>query len=129
MFPCRDVQQGRSFPCRLFHNAHLQQTGHGKQTRGATTYIRSKENLEVPLSNFFDKIDYPVLTDLEMPNLDGFELTRKIKADARFAHLSVVALTSLAGEEDMAKGRAVGIDDYQIKLDREKLLAFLKTLR
>lgn len=67
-----------------------------------------------------------VLTDLEMPNLDGFELTKKIKEDNRYAHLHVIALTSLAAEEDMAKGRSVGIDDYQIKLDREKLLERIK---
>lgn len=63
-----------------------------------------------------------VLTDLEMPNMDGFELTKKIKADKRFSHLKVVALTSLADEEDVAKGQKAGIDDYQIKLDRETLV-------
>ena len=63
-----------------------------------------------------------VLTDLEMPNLDGFQLTKMIKSDSRFNHLSVIALTSLAAEEDVARGKAVGIDDYQIKLDRERLL-------
>ena len=68
-----------------------------------------------------------VLTDLEMPNLDGYELTEKVKADVRFSHLPVVACTSLAGEEDMAKGRAVGIDDYQIKLDKEKLLESIRS--
>jgi len=63
-----------------------------------------------------------VVTDLEMPNMDGFELTKNIKADQRFAALPVIALTSLASDEHMAKGKEVGIDDYQIKLDREKLL-------
>ncbi|MCW7752419.1 chemotaxis protein CheW [Desulfobotulus sp. H1] len=67
-----------------------------------------------------------VLTDLEMPNMDGFELTRKIKGDVRFSHLTVIALTSLAGEGDILKGQAVGIDDYQIKLDREKLLISIR---
>ena len=63
-----------------------------------------------------------VVTDLEMPNMDGFELTEHIKSDDRFNHLPVLALTSLAGEEDVARGKKVGIDDYQIKLDKEKLL-------
>lgn len=67
-----------------------------------------------------------ILTDLEMPNMDGFELTQKIKSDPRFSHLTVIALTSLAGEEDMIRGRAAGIDDYQIKLDREKLLISIR---
>ncbi len=63
-----------------------------------------------------------VLTDLEMPNLDGYGLTKKIKGDNRFSHLPVIALTSLAGEEDIEKGRQTGIDDYQTKLDRERLM-------
>jgi two-component system chemotaxis sensor kinase CheA len=63
-----------------------------------------------------------VVTDIEMPNMDGFALTEKIKGSSAFAHLPVIALTTLAGDEDIAKGKKVGIDDYQIKLDREKLM-------
>jgi len=63
-----------------------------------------------------------VVTDIEMPNMDGYGLTRTLKADQRFSQLPVIALTSLAGDEDIARGKAAGIDDYQIKLDRDKLL-------
>jgi two-component system, chemotaxis family, sensor kinase CheA len=63
-----------------------------------------------------------VVTDIEMPNLNGYELSEKIKKDKRFADLPIIALTTMAGEEDIARGEAVGIDDYQIKLDREKLM-------
>jgi len=63
-----------------------------------------------------------VVTDIEMPNLDGYELSDKIRKDKRFADLPIIALTTMAGEENIAKGEAVGIDDYQIKLDREKLM-------
>ncbi len=64
-----------------------------------------------------------VVTDIEMPNMNGFELTNIIKTDPRFSHLPVIALTTLAGEEDVAKGKAVGVDEYHIKLDKEKLMA------
>jgi len=63
-----------------------------------------------------------VVTDLEMPNLDGLGLAKKIKSDERYRHLPVIALTTLADDEDLARGREVGIDDYQVKLDREKLM-------
>jgi two-component system, chemotaxis family, sensor kinase CheA len=63
-----------------------------------------------------------VLTDIEMPNMDGFVLTEKIKGDKRFRHLPVIALTTLAAEEDIARGKAVGVDEYQIKLDKERLM-------
>jgi two-component system, chemotaxis family, sensor kinase CheA len=64
-----------------------------------------------------------VVTDIEMPNLNGFQLTQRIKTDKRFTGLPVIALTTLAGEEDIAKGKAVGIDEYHIKLDKERLMA------
>ena len=63
-----------------------------------------------------------VVTDIEMPNMDGFELTEKIRQEPRFAQLPVIALTTLAGDEDVAKGKAVGIDEYHIKLDKERLM-------
>jgi two-component system, chemotaxis family, sensor kinase CheA len=64
-----------------------------------------------------------VVTDIEMPNMNGFELTQKIRSDPRFIRMPVVALTTLAGEEDVAKGKSVGIDEYHIKLDKERLMA------
>ncbi len=77
------------------------------------------------LNEHADKVSI-VVTDLEMPNMDGFQLTEKIRADERFSHLTVIALTSLAGDEDIAKGKKVGIDDYQVKLDRDKLLESIR---
>jgi two-component system chemotaxis sensor kinase CheA len=70
------------------------------------------------------KVD-AVVTDIEMPNLTGLGLTQRIRADGRFARLPVIGLTSLAGEDDIAKGKAAGIDDYQVKLDRDRLTAAL----
>jgi two-component system chemotaxis sensor kinase CheA len=63
-----------------------------------------------------------VLTDIEMPNLDGLGLTQRIRNDERFAHLPVIALTSVAGEAAEKRGLAAGIDDYLIKLDKEKVV-------
>ena len=63
-----------------------------------------------------------VVTDIEMPAMDGFELTRRIKSSNAYSHLPVIALTTLAGDEDIEKGHQVGINDYQIKLDRENLV-------
>jgi two-component system chemotaxis sensor kinase CheA len=70
------------------------------------------------------KVD-AVVTDIEMPRLGGLGLTQRIRADQRFTRLPVIGLTSLAGEDDIAKGKAAGIDDYQIKLDRDRLSSAL----
>ena len=78
------------------------------------------EALEV-LEEHVDDITM-VVTDIEMPNMDGFQLTEKIRQNPEFSHLPVIALTTLAGDEDVARGKAVGIDEYHIKLDKERLM-------
>jgi two-component system chemotaxis sensor kinase CheA len=67
-----------------------------------------------------------VTTDVEMPRLDGLALTKRIRGDSRFARLPVIALSSLAGEEEMARGLAVGVTEYQVKLDQDQLLESIR---
>jgi two-component system chemotaxis sensor kinase CheA len=68
------------------------------------------------------------VTDIEMPNLTGLGLAIRIRQDPRMGHLPILALTSLASDEDIAKGKAAGVDEYQIKLDRDNLLTSLHNL-
>ncbi len=63
-----------------------------------------------------------VATDLEMPRLDGLSLTRRIRADARYGQLPIIALSSLAGEEEIARALAEGVTEYQVKLDQDDFL-------
>lgn len=62
-----------------------------------------------------------VITDIEMPEMNGFELCRSIKSSA-LAAIPVIALTSLCDDEFMRRCQQSGIDEYQIKLDRHDLL-------
>ncbi|HOX50966.1 MAG TPA: chemotaxis protein CheW, partial [Fibrobacteria bacterium] len=68
-----------------------------------------------------------VLTDIEMPVMDGLELTRRIRASKSFPHLAVVAVTSLSGEDSAKRGRDAGVDGYLVKLDREKILGTVES--
>jgi len=63
-----------------------------------------------------------LVTDIEMPNMNGFELTKRIRNDGKFSDLPIIALTTLASAEDVAKGKAVGVNEYHIKLDKERLM-------
>lgn len=69
-----------------------------------------------------------VLTDVEMPRMNGFEFCAQIRKNPRTKDLPVIALTSLAGSEDIKKGYEVGVNDYQIKMDREKLIESVRNL-
>ncbi|MEM5430847.1 chemotaxis protein [Cupriavidus oxalaticus] len=62
-----------------------------------------------------------VLTDLEMPEMDGFTLTRKIKADSRMKQLPVVIHSSLSGEASEEHVRKVGADAYVAKFVAKEL--------
>lgn len=66
-----------------------------------------------------------VLTDLEMPEMDGFTLTRNIKGDARFKGLPVVIHSSLSGSANEDHVRGVGADGYVAKFSAEDLAATL----
>ncbi|MBD2775994.1 Hpt domain-containing protein [Iningainema sp. BLCCT55] len=56
-----------------------------------------------------------VISDVEMPNLDGFALTAKIRQYQEYSKLPIILVTTLAGDEDKQKGIAAGADAYIIK--------------
>lgn len=62
-------------------------------------------------------------TDVEMPILDGLGLARRIRGDSRFGQLPIIALSSLAGEAEIARGLEAGVNEYQIKLDPDLLIS------
>ncbi|MDP2809063.1 MAG: response regulator [Rhodocyclaceae bacterium] len=56
-----------------------------------------------------------VVTDIEMPGMNGFDLTRRIKQDERLAQLPVVIVTSLGSDEDRRRGMEAQADAYIVK--------------
>lgn len=69
-----------------------------------------------------------VVTDMEMPRLNGFELTEAIRRDKRFSHIPIIALTTLADDKDMERAKHAGVSEYLIKLDKERLLDCIRLL-
>jgi two-component system chemotaxis response regulator CheV len=62
-----------------------------------------------------------VLTDVEMPEMDGYILTKKIKTDPRFAGVPVIMHSSLSGMSNQQLGMSVGVDEYVPKFEAQKL--------
>ena len=71
-----------------------------------------------------------LVSDVEMPRLDGFELTTKVRADEKLAALPVVLVTSLGSREHQERGVAVGANAYIVKssFDQSNLLEVLSLL-
>ena len=69
-----------------------------------------------------------ILTDVEMPEMDGYMLTRKIKSDKRFAGIPVLMHSSLSSSSNQQLGKAVGVDEYVPKFEPQKLAQTLTRL-
>ena len=69
-----------------------------------------------------------LITDIEMPEMDGFTLIAEVRKNPQFANLPILVQTSLAGEDVKKKVMELGANAYQVKLDREKVLTAINEL-
>jgi two-component system, chemotaxis family, sensor kinase CheA len=67
-----------------------------------------------------------VLTDIEMPDMNGFEFAETIRSDAHLASMPIIALSSMVSPAAIERGRQAGFHDYVAKFDRPGLIAALK---
>jgi CheY-like chemotaxis protein len=71
-----------------------------------------------------------ILMDLSLPDVDGWEVTRRIKADPATRHIPVIAITANAMAGDKDKALAAGCDDFDTKqVEIERLLAKISALK
>ena len=110
-----------SVTSRMFLANILEQGGHRVTTArdGMEAFAMLKE----------DKFDM-VVSDVDMPRMNGFTLTEKIRADTRLTYLPIVLVTSLDTKEDRAHGIAVGADVYMEKsgFEKETFLSIINEL-
>lgn len=83
-----------------------------------------QDGLNKALTEPFDA----VLTDVEMPNMDGFTLTARLREDERYRTIPIIIITSREREEDKRRGIQVGADAYIVKSDFEQS-SLVDTLR
>jgi len=67
-----------------------------------------------------------VLTDIEMPDMNGFEFAETIRADQHLSQMPIIALSSVVSPAAIERGRLAGFHDYVAKFDRPGLIAALK---
>jgi len=82
------------------------------------------DSAKIPLKDLLQVI----LTDVEMPEMDGYMLTRKIKDDKRFRGIPVIMHSSLSSSSNQQLGKSVGVDEYVPKFEPQKLSQTLARL-
>lgn len=83
-------------------------TSKGYEVRGVT-------NGQAALDAIAEELPDLVLLDIMLPEIDGFEVCRRIKSNNETKHLPVIMLTAKKSREDMARGEKVGADWYITK--------------
>jgi len=91
-----------------------------------STAVDGVEALTIIKSGSFDL----VVSDVDMPRMDGFELTARLRGDREYAELPVVLVTALASREDRERGIDVGASAYIVKssFDQSDLLETVQRL-
>jgi len=84
--------------------------------------VESAENGQVALEKARENQFDLILSDLEMPVMNGWDFARNIRSDSGFEPVPLVALTSLDSEHDKRCALDAGFDDYLIKIERENFL-------
>ena len=91
--------------------------------------VRTAENGEDALRRLDEETPDLILMDVVMPGQNGFQLTRKITRDPRFAQVPVIMCTSKNQETDRVWGMRQGARDYVVKpVDGDELIAKIKAL-
>jgi len=110
-----------SFTTRTLETSILET--HGYQVRVAVDGLEALTQLRS------EKIDL-VITDIQMPRLDGFGLLEEIKKDPRLAHIPVIIVSSVDHCEDQQRGLSLGADAYIVKrkFDHQDLLQTIQQI-
>lgn len=91
--------------------------------------VRTAPDAETALAMLNDWTPRAILMDIQLPGMDGLELTRVLKADPARAAIRIVAVTAYAMKGDEEKARAAGCDGYITKpVDTAKLPVLLSDL-
>jgi two-component system chemotaxis sensor kinase CheA len=96
---------------------------HGYRVRVAVDGVEALELLRVEKANL-------IITDIQMPRLDGFGLVEALKADSRLKEIPVIIVSSLERVEDQERGLLLGADAYVVKrkFDQTELLETIRQM-
>ena len=100
----------------------------GYRVTQASNGVQAKAILEQALESGHPIFD-AIVTDVEMPKMDGLTLTRWIKSNSKLTLIPVILHTSLSGKANLESGKVVGANAYVVKNDVTMLLKLLKDIK
>ena len=109
--------------CRILlaEDTHFFQAVVGNYLREFSDFVTVVQNGKEAF-DLLEKEDFDLLvTDIEMPIMNGFELTAEIRSSGRQSDIPVIALTALSGKDHQNLGYESGVDAYEVKLNKEGL--------
>ncbi len=93
--------------------------------REGYTVLTAKDGVDA-MEQLHDAAPDVMLVDIEMPRMDGFDLTRNVRADSRLKHIPIIMITSRTADKHRAYARQIGVNVYLGKpYQEEELLAHL----
>lgn len=96
---------------------------------GAGYKVTTSKSAEDALDLHEKGYDFDVIiTDIEMPGISGFEFARIIRNSKKWHDKPIIALSAYTNDENLERGKSLGIENYISKLDRERLLETLAQL-
>ncbi len=113
--PVTDTQATRRLKVLLVDDSPIARATESALVRALGHTVEEAQDGEDGWTKLQGSVFDLILTDVQMPRLDGFSLTRRIKQSAELAKVPVVILSSLASPEDKRRGLDAGADAYLIK--------------
>jgi two-component system chemotaxis sensor kinase CheA len=90
--------------------------------------VTTVETADRAMELYEDGRDFDIiLSDIELPGMNGFEFAQAVRASERWSHVPLIALSAYTSIDHLQRGHEVGFDDYVGKFDRDTLLRTLET--
>jgi PAS domain S-box-containing protein len=114
-FPGTKITNKESRPTILLADDNADMRAYVKRLLIANYHVEAVENGALALQKLEELVPDLVLSDVMMPDIDGFELVKRLKSAKHTSHIPVILLSARAGEEATIEGLQTGADDYLVK--------------
>jgi len=128
VFFAEDSKTIRSNVIRILNKAgykNVRSFENGQEALNALVKIRDQVDINESDESDASQLPHVLISDIEMPQMDGLSLCRKIKSDSKLDQITVIMFSSLINKQMLFRCNSVGADDSITKPEMDKLVAML----